>query len=139
MYISVSDLLWGIFWILIAVAVVILIVALIKIIKLVGNINKLVEDNKRYDKTLHTISSLVIPEIDMVNRYKKKKDSIALCLEYHCNGETKNYSVIIKGKEYRCNSKTDVISIKSENQEIAIECNDSNVICNNKYKCKFNR
>ena len=51
-------------------------------------------------------------------RYKKKKDSIALCLEYHCNGETKNYSVIIKGKEYRCNSKTDVISIKSENQEI---------------------
>lgn len=71
-------------------------------------------------------------------RYKKKKDSIALCLEYHCNGETKNYSVIIKGKEYRCNSKTDVISIKSENQEIAIECNDYNVICNNKYKCKFN-
>ena len=32
--------------------------------------------NNRYDKTLKTISSLTIPEIDMVNRYKKKKESV---------------------------------------------------------------
>ena len=32
--------------------------------------------NNRYEKTLKTISSLTIPEIDMVNRYKKKKESV---------------------------------------------------------------